>query len=232
MTNIRKLIKSNDSLAKSLAAVYTFFGRNRKRIKGKGNEVRFGAAFVKKSRVIICGNNNRILLEEGAFSKMEGLKIVIHGNDNLVTIGKGASIKGLGICMENDRNEVRCGSSFKVSGLTQLAAIEGTSIVFGDDCLLSANITVRTGDSHSIIDNQTKLRINRSSSVRIGDHVWIGNTVLIFKGTCIGDRSVVAGGAVLAGKTFASNVIVGGNPAKVIKEGIDWREDRIICGNS
>ena len=99
-------------------------------------------------------------------------------------------------------------------------------IEFGDDCQLSANITLRTGDSHSIVDLQGK-RINRSKSIRIGDHVWIGNTVLIFKGTQIGNNSIVAGGAVVGGKIFPPYCIIGGNPAKIIKENINWDRKRL-----
>lgn len=110
---------------------------------------------------------------------------------------------------------------------SELAAIEGTEIVLGDDCMLSANITVRTGDSHSVLSAQSRQRINQSKSVVIGEHVWIGNTVLIFKGTEIGSHSIVAGGSVVTGKKFPDKSIIGGNPAKVIKENIDWCSERI-----
>ena len=93
--------------------------------------------------------------------------------------------------------------------------------------MLSANITIRTGDSHSVLNASSRERINKSQSVLIGNHVWIGNTVLIFKGTQISDNSIVAGGSVVTGKSFPKNCIVGGNPAKVIKEGADWCSERI-----
>ena len=69
-------------------------------------------------------------------------------------------------------------------------------------------------------------RINPSKSIKIGNHVWIGNTVLIFKNAIVGDNSIVAGGSVVGGKVFPSNCIVGGNPAKVIKEGVNWERQR------
>jgi len=37
------------------------------------------------------------------------------------------------------------------------------------------------------------------------------------KGAKIGDNSIIAAGSVVTGKTFPANVIIGGNPAKVIK---------------
>ena len=118
------------------------------------------------------------------------------------------------------------GDRFRCGANTELAAIEGTAISFGEDCMLSANIAVRTGDSHSVLDMEGR-RVNLSKSISIGNHIWIGNTVIFFKGTKIGHNSVVTCGAVVTGKDFPPHCIIGGNPAKVIKDGIDWREERI-----
>lgn len=128
--------------------------------------------------------------------------------------------------MEDDNNRVVLGRQFTVGPNTELAVIEGTTIEFGDDCMLSANITLRTGDSHSITDLQGN-RTNPSKSIKIGNHVWIGNTVLIFKGTQVADNSIVAGGTVGGGKIYPSHSIIGGNPAKVVKEGVNWDRRRL-----
>ena len=73
--------------------------------------------------------------------------------------------------------------------------------------MLSANITVRTGDSHSVTDLDGN-RINNSKSVLFGDHVWIGNTVLIFKGSQIGVHSVIAGGSWYQARNFQSTPLL------------------------
>ncbi|MBP2659028.1 MAG: hypothetical protein H6Q69_2060 [Firmicutes bacterium] len=39
--------------------------------------------------------------------------------------------------------------------------------------MFSHDVHIRNGDSHSIIDLQTKKRINFSKDIIIGDHVWI-----------------------------------------------------------
>jgi acetyltransferase-like isoleucine patch superfamily enzyme len=131
--------------------------------------------------------------------------------------------------MENDDNQIILGDHFTGGGNSELAAIEGTSIVFGQNCLLSANITVRTGDSHSITDMDGK-RTNRSRSVMIGEHCWIGNTVLIFKGTTIGANSIVGGGSVVSGKDYPDNSLVAGNPASIVRNGVNWKYERIPVG--
>ena len=52
--------------------------------------------------------------------------------------------------------------------------------------------------------------------VVLGKDCFIGCNALILKGTKIGDGSVVGAGSVVCGE-FPSGVVIGGNPARVIK---------------
>ncbi|ENM5791939.1 maltose O-acetyltransferase, partial [Vibrio mimicus] len=51
---------------------------------------------------------------------------------------------------------------------------------------------------------------------RIGNNCWIGGHATINPGVTLGDNVVVASGAVVT-KSFGSNVVIGGNPARVLK---------------
>ncbi|MGX3044986.1 sugar O-acetyltransferase [Helicobacter sp. T3_23-1056] len=53
--------------------------------------------------------------------------------------------------------------------------------------------------------------------VKIGKRVWIGIGATICPGVSIGDNSIIAAGAVVT-KNVPPNVIVGGNPARIIKQ--------------
>lgn len=53
--------------------------------------------------------------------------------------------------------------------------------------------------------------------VEISDDVWIGCGCRVLSGVVIGKRSIVAAGSVV-NKIVNSNIIVGGVPAKEIKE--------------
>ena len=61
---------------------------------------------------------------------------------------------------------------------------------------------------------------NRSTTlckgVKIGKRVWVGVGAIICPGVEVGENSIIAAGAVVT-KSVPSNVIVGGNPAKIIK---------------
>ena len=49
------------------------------------------------------------------------------------------------------------------------------------------------------------------------DNVWIGDRAIVGKGVSIGKNSIVAAGSVVV-KDVPPNVVVGGNPARIIKE--------------
>ena len=53
--------------------------------------------------------------------------------------------------------------------------------------------------------------------MHIGDNVWLGDHATVLKGVTIGENSVVAARAVVT-RDVPANVVVAGNPAKVVKE--------------
>lgn len=53
--------------------------------------------------------------------------------------------------------------------------------------------------------------------IKIGKNCWIGSNVVITDGVEIGDNCVVAAGAVLT-KSFSDNSLIGGVPARLLKE--------------
>nr|WP_307775801.1 sugar O-acetyltransferase [uncultured Cetobacterium sp.] len=52
--------------------------------------------------------------------------------------------------------------------------------------------------------------------VTIGDNVWIGGRSVIVPGVTLGNNVVVGSGSVVT-KNFGDNVVIAGNPAKIIK---------------
>jgi len=69
---------------------------------------------------------------------------------------------------------------------------------------------------------------NVTSSVHIGKNCFIGANAIILPGVELGDSVVVGAGSVVT-KSFGSNLIISGNPARIIKENVSTRELGIIC---
>jgi len=91
------------------------------------------------------------------------------------------------------------------------------SITIGSRVAISKGVTIRDSDNHSINGNK---RI--SAPIIIGDNVWIGLNATILKGVHIGSGAVVAAGSVVT-KDVPENVLVGGVPARTIKEDVTWK---------
>jgi acetyltransferase-like isoleucine patch superfamily enzyme len=95
------------------------------------------------------------------------------------------------------------------------------AVRIGKDCLLAAGVKVYDFDGHPL--DAARRRAGEptpSEGVRpvvIGDDVWIGTGAIVLKGVTIGDRSVVGAGAVVS-RDVPTDVVVAGNPARVVKE--------------
>lgn len=196
-------------------------------IKGKrSNTIKLTNTYAKHLSIKIIGKNNVIDFREGA-NYFQNSSIYIHGNNNCIIFGKRNYIEQASLYIEDDNNLIKFGDHNRIFGRTHIATIEGTSVIFGDECLFSDSVVFRTGDSHSIFDSKSGVRINPSKSIEIGNRIWFGNTTTILKGVTIGDNAIIGTGAIVT-KDVPNNVIVAGNPSKVIKENVKWGLHRIL----
>lgn len=97
------------------------------------------------------------------------------------------------------------------------AVSEGPGIQIGANVLIGSSVCIYDSDFHEIDPAHRLDGVPKMGKVVIEDNVWIGDRVTILKGSRIGKNSVVAAGAVVSGE-FPSNVVIGGVPAKVIRE--------------
>lgn len=90
----------------------------------------------------------------------------------------------------------------------------------GNDVMIAPGVNIIT-QNHEISDINIPMRLQTAEKkkVTICDDVWIGVNAIILPGVTIGKGSVVAGGAVVT-KDVLPYQIVGGNPAKVIRNRI------------
>lgn len=88
----------------------------------------------------------------------------------------------------------------------------------GDDVLFSSFVSLVGGD-HKIDNIKVPIRLSGRDilkQIKIHDNVWIGHGAIIMHGVTIGEGAVIAAGSVVT-KDVPANTIVGGNPAKHIR---------------
>lgn len=96
----------------------------------------------------------------------------------------------------------------------------------GDYCKITRGCSILTHDySRSVIRMYCGDVIGEAGETIIGNNVFIGINSVILMGTQIGDNVIIGSGSVVSGK-IPSNVVVAGNPAKIIRTLDDHIEKR------
>lgn len=100
-------------------------------------------------------------------------------------------------------------------GLTIMCAKE---ITIGNGVRIGRNVSIRDWNGPHVIVNST---YRNHAPVHIGDHVWLCSGCTVMPGVTIGEGAVVAANAMVT-KDVPPHTLVGGSPAKVLKENIEW----------
>ncbi len=87
-------------------------------------------------------------------------------------------------------------------------------IVIGDSTMLASGVYLTDSDWHDLYD---RVQTGSAAPVTLGKNVWIGDNALVGKGVTIGDNSIIGARSVVL-HDIPENVIVGGNPARIIRE--------------
>jgi maltose O-acetyltransferase len=86
----------------------------------------------------------------------------------------------------------------------------------GRNCQIGPGVHIYTA-THPLDAAERTKGPEYGKPVTIGDNVWIGGSAVLNPGVTIGDNSVIASGAVVT-EDVPNEVVVQGNPAKVVKE--------------
>lgn len=180
--------------------------------------------------------DNAKFMQVGLNSNIQGLRLDVRRNvagKKFIEVGDNCLISG-NFIFELESGKIKIGNNSFIGGGTFIC-VDGIEI--GNDVMFSWGCTVADNNSHSLkwsermndvrdwkkgID-EGKIGLYKDwSNVKTGkiiikDKVWIGFNSIILKGVTIGEGAIVAAGSVVT-KDVPDWVIVGGNPAKVIRE--------------
>ena len=88
-------------------------------------------------------------------------------------------------------------------------------ISIGDNVMIASRVYISDADWHDIYDRVASP--GQIAPIRIGENVWLGESVRVCKGVTIGENSIIGVGSVVT-KDIPANVVAAGNPAKVVKK--------------
>ncbi len=88
-------------------------------------------------------------------------------------------------------------------------------VIIGDNCLIGPQVGIYTA-CHPLDPIERASGQEFAKPIHMGDNCWIGGHATINPGVTLGNNVVVGAGAVVT-KSFGDNVVIAGNPAKVIK---------------
>jgi acetyltransferase-like isoleucine patch superfamily enzyme len=149
-------------------------------------------------------------------------------NRNLVLIGENSIIR-CEIFVFPHSGVVRIGGWCYIGEGTKIWSSKSISI--GDRVLISHGVNIHDTNGHSIssslrhqhfVDICTKghpvdAKSIQAAEINIGDDAWIGFGSTILKGVTIGKGAIIGAGSVVT-NDVPPWTIVGGNPAKIIRE--------------
>lgn len=127
----------------------------------------------------------------------------------------------------------KCGKDITFFGNTSIKNPEnlvvGDNTTFNDECYINALGGVEIGNNVSVsahailvstgldINSFLSKKIHVNKKIIIGNNVQIGAGAIILAGVEIGNNVIVGAGSVV-NKSIESNVVVAGNPAKILRK--------------
>lgn len=146
-----------------------------------------------KSELILCEDSHLII--EDNFDLYQGASLYV---------GKGATLRLKGHSYLNTNSVINCFNYIEI----------------GYHTYISDNVSIQDSDNHYI--KYEGIERPNTLSIIIGDYVWIAKNAIILKGVTIGNGAIIAAGSIVT-KNVPERCLVAGNPAKVIKENVEWR---------
>ncbi|MFJ7749055.1 acyltransferase [Arthrobacter sp. NPDC097144] len=190
-------------------------------------------------------NNNRIAYDG---PDILGVRIEFSGAGNTLTVAQNVRIDKLTVVFDCDNgtmsmgnsrfgrfsgwirigqdSEVRLGENVTTTNTCVISAVEGTSVIVGDDVMLASENELRADDGHAIFDVHSEKRVNHSENIIVGNHVWLAKRAVLLGGARVGSGSVIGFGSLVSG-AVPNNCVAAGVPARVIRRDVAWERPHL-----
>ena len=150
------------------------------------------------------------------------------GKKNYLLLNENASIQFNGRCTMSsgvslilDIGSLEIGDNFICNKNCTISCND--RITIGDHVLFGWNVEVLDADNHKVIHKNKGKTCDRGA-IKIGNHVWVASYSHILKNSAIPDGSVVAYHSLVTKQFDGEKLLLGGCPAKVIEEEIEWKQ--------
>ncbi len=174
------------------------------KFKGKNSvaEIHYPLPELKRCRIKL-GTNCKFTMESSD-KWVRKLEVFVTGKNHEVCIGKNLSV--------TSGCEIHLGPE------------DNLKVEIGDNCMFGKKIMIRATDGHTIYDESTKELLNKGKNVKIGNHVWLSENVVVLKGAVIPDNCIVGINSMVTSSfpNDKAGVLAVGTPAKIVKEGVNW----------
>ncbi|MGN0841514.1 MAG: acyltransferase [Candidatus Ornithospirochaeta sp.] len=173
---------------------------------------------IKFNKLALAGDDLTLCPRSNIFSKPGNIKV---GNSCLI----------YGTVYSMDDGKITIGNNTCIFEKSFIGSQQDVRI--GNCVIISNNVKIYDNNNHptepsirhemclnGFFGDAWKWKHSKIAPVVIEDDVWIGERSTILKGVTIGKGSIVASNSVVT-KSVPPYSIVAGNPARVVKEGID-----------
>ena len=190
-------------------------------------------------------NRNRVVYDG---PDLPGVRIEFTGAGNTFTVAKDVRLGKLTVMFDCDNgtmsmdssrfgsfsgyirvgqdSTVRLGQNVTTTNTCVISAVEGTSVIIGNDVMLASENEIRADDGHAIYDIHSEERVNISENITVGNHVWLAKRAVLLGGAQIGDGSVIGFGSLVSG-SIPNNCVAVGTPARVVRRDVAWERPHL-----
>jgi hypothetical protein len=185
-----------------------------------------GSEFIGSS-IEFAGTGNVLFVEDG--TRLRNCRLRFMGNGAVIHLRRSHGFLRL-IVTVFEESVFYLGPGATFTSEARVLPTERKHVIVGSDAMFSSRVAFRTADPHLIYSVQDGERVNPSRSIWVGDHVWLGEDILLLKGARVGSGSILAARALIT-KNVPSNSTAAGVPGKIVNGGIFWTRPSVHAFN-